>query len=139
MTPAIALALLIAWSGTPRPAVPPGPGLAPPTSEEPAARERPAPTRVSSAPEASAANPLLGEDKLRHLGMAFAVTQVAFGVTRLGLSADHARPTAIGLAAVASIGKELYDVRRGRRFDALDLAWDIVGIALGAVLIHQID
>jgi uncharacterized protein YfiM (DUF2279 family) len=85
----------------------------------------------------SRADPMIGEDKLQHLGMAFAVTEVGFGVARLGLSAQDALAAAVGAALTAAVGKEISDLREGRSFSVRDLTWDLAGIALGAVLASQ--
>jgi uncharacterized protein YfiM (DUF2279 family) len=80
----------------------------------------------------------LAEDKLRHFTMSFAVTQMAYGAARVALDPDPAAASAVGLAAILGVGKELVDRRAGGPFSARDLVWDAAGIALGLVLVLEI-
>lgn len=77
-----------------------------------------------------------GLDDARHAVVSFAAVAQGYGFARgVGLSPDGATVAALGGTALLGIGKELLDRRRGGRIEPIDLAWDALGIALGAVLI----
>lgn len=76
----------------------------------------------------------LGEDKLRHLGVAFAATTMTYAGARTLLEPGPSRVFAATAASIASVGKELHDLRTGSGFSYRDLAWDAAGIALGLAL-----
>jgi uncharacterized protein YfiM (DUF2279 family) len=79
----------------------------------------------------------LGPDKLRHFLAAFAATGYAHaGLRALDVDADGAVIGGVAFAMAASIGKEVYDVRVGRVFSLKDLAWDLAGTVLGALLVR---
>jgi uncharacterized protein YfiM (DUF2279 family) len=72
----------------------------------------------------------------RHAVVSFAAVAQGYGVGRaVGLSRDGATAAALGASVALGIGKELWDRRRSGVMSAADLAWDALGIALGAVLI----
>lgn len=72
----------------------------------------------------------------RHAVVSFAAAAQGYGVARgLGLSRDGAAVTSLVVAAALGVGKELWDVHRGDRIEPIDLVWDAVGLALGAVMI----
>lgn len=79
----------------------------------------------------------LGEDKLRHFLMSFAVTTYAYAGART--VADHEAAAAVALAAGAGagVGKELYDRAAGRPFSLRDLAADGLGMLAAWVLIRN--
>jgi uncharacterized protein YfiM (DUF2279 family) len=82
-------------------------------------------------------DPWLGPDKLRHFLAAFAATGYAHaGLRALDVDADAAVIGGVAFALAASIGKEVYDVRVGRVFSLKDLAWDLAGTGLGALLVR---
>ena len=75
-------------------------------------------------------------DDARHAVVSFAAVAHGYGVARgVGLSSDGAAIAALGVTAALGIGKELWDRRSGGRIEPVDLAWDALGIALGALLI----
>lgn len=79
----------------------------------------------------------LGPDKLRHFLAAFAATGYAHaGLRALDVDADGAVIGGVAFALAAGIGKEVHDVRVGRVFSLKDLAWDLAGTALGALLVR---
>lgn len=81
----------------------------------------------------------LGSDKLRHFLLSMAVTQFTYGGLRTASTNDDvALPIAIGVAAVASVGKEVHDVRNDGPFSLKDLAWDAAGIAIAGVLLGSV-
>lgn len=81
----------------------------------------------------------LAEDKARHLTMSFAVVQMGYGAARVGLDRKPAAAAATALSALLGIGKEIVDRRAGGPFSVRDLAWDAAGIALGLLLVREID
>jgi uncharacterized protein YfiM (DUF2279 family) len=104
-----------------------------------------APILVSSPAPAQAADtarrrvdPWLAEDKLRHFAMSFAATAFAYGGARTALDPDPAMAVAAAAALAAGIGKEVHDARAGQWFSWPDMAWNVAGVALGLVFIHQI-
>ena len=81
----------------------------------------------------------LGFDKVQHLTVSFLWTlgtQYTL-VNKASLREGQALPFSIGSSAVAGIGKEYYDLKRGNRrhFSRRDLVADAVGILLAAGLI----
>jgi uncharacterized protein YfiM (DUF2279 family) len=79
-----------------------------------------------------------GEDKLRHFFASYAVAAVGYGSARLvGIESDAALSLATGGAAVASIGKEWADVRRGGPFSLKDLVYDAAGIAVALGILRN--
>lgn len=79
----------------------------------------------------------LGADKLRHFLAAFAATGYAHaGLRALDVDADGAVIGGVAFALAASLGKEVHDVRVGRVFSLKDLAWDLAGTVLGALLVR---
>jgi putative lipoprotein len=77
----------------------------------------------------------LGEDKLQHFFLSFALTNMTYGVGRwTGMDPTAASVTAGATAAAAGIGKEIYDHQHGGRFSVKDLTWDGLGIATGLVV-----
>jgi uncharacterized protein YfiM (DUF2279 family) len=80
-----------------------------------------------------------GDDKLRHFFLSFAAANLAFGTARLaGLDRDAALPAALGTGALAGLGKEIDDARRGWHFSARDLVWDAAGLAASALLLREV-
>ncbi|MBX6363144.1 MAG: hypothetical protein IRZ00_04690 [Gemmatimonadetes bacterium] len=78
------------------------------------------------------------EDKLKHFFMAFAITSVGYGVARIAVDHGAAVGASVTAAALAGIGKELYDARHGGDASAADLAWDALGIGAGTGLVTQV-
>lgn len=81
----------------------------------------------------------LGTDKLRHFLISMAVTQFTYGGLRTASANDDvALPIAIGVAAVAGVGKEVHDVRKNGPFNLKDLTWDAAGIAIAGFLLGSV-
>lgn len=78
------------------------------------------------------------EDKLKHFFMSFAITSVGYGVARIAVDHGAAVAASAAAAALAGIGKELYDARHGGDASAADLAWDALGIGAGTSLVTQV-
>ena len=85
---------------------------------------------VDTVPPKRADDAWLAPDQLQHASMSYAVTAFSFSVT----SSESA---AVASAALTGILKEIYDVRKGRKFSAKDLIWDAAGIAIGYAIIKQ--
>lgn len=94
------------------------------------------PTRPGGPPPESDA--WVGEDKLRHLGLAFAATAMTYGTARTALDPAPSRLAAGTAAAIVSVGKEWLDHRRMGLFSYRDLAWDVAGITAGLLLAGEI-
>ena len=85
-----------------------------------------------------AADRWFGPDKAKHFFMAAFVETATFSGLRLtGMHRTPALESAIGVAAGASVGKEVYDRFSGGDPSLKDLAWDGVGMAAAGVLLHQ--
>jgi uncharacterized protein YfiM (DUF2279 family) len=95
------------------------------------AQQQPVPVHVTDA--------WLGSDKLQHLGMSFAVTAFAFAGARVaGMERDPALRVAVPVAAVAGVGKEFSDRRRGDIFSVRDLVADALGITAAFFLLREV-
>lgn len=81
----------------------------------------------------------LGADKFQHFWMSYAVTAFAFGALRAaGADSETALHAAMPVAAVAGIGKEVHDRRRGEIFSLRDLVADGLGIAAAYFLLREV-
>jgi hypothetical protein len=81
----------------------------------------------------------LGADKFQHFWMSYAVTAFAFGALRAaGADGETALHAALPVAAVAGIGKEVSDRRRGEIFSLRDLVADGLGIAAAYFLLREV-
>lgn len=81
----------------------------------------------------------LGSDKFRHVWVSFAVTSFTFaGASAAGIDGDAALTIAIPVGAIAGLGKEVHDRRRGEIFSARDLVADAVGIAAAWFLLREV-
>lgn len=104
------------------------------------------PSLRAAAPDAGPAGSLdirqnewFGNDKLRHFLMSMAFTQFMYGGLRTASADDDvALPIAIGAAAVAGIGKEMYDVRNAGPFNLKDLMWDAAGIIVAGLILGSV-
>lgn len=94
------------------------------------------PTRPAGPPAEDDA--WVGEDKLQHLGLAFAATAMTYGTARTALEPAPSRLAAGATAAIVSVGKEWLDRRRTGLFSYRDLAWDVAGITAGLLLAGEI-
>ena len=94
------------------------------------------PTRIETA--AAPADVWVAEDKLRHLGVSFAVTTMGYAGARVAMDRAPSRIAAGAVAGAVATGKEWWDLRDYGLFSVKDLAWDAVGIALGLALANQI-
>ena len=101
-------------------------------------RGDPVPRAASIPVHAVAPDRWVAEDKLRHLAMSFTVTHMAYGAARVALDPDPATASAIAIAAILGVGKEVVDRRGGGPFSVRDLVWDAAGIALGLALVREI-
>lgn len=95
-----------------------------------------APTRASD--PAPTADRWFAEDKLRHLALSFAATEMGYGAARIAVDRRTAAPLAASAAFALGLAKEVRDARAGGSFSAKDLAWDLAGVALGVALVHRI-
>lgn len=93
--------------------------------------QQPVPVQVTDA--------WFGSDKLQHFGMSFAVTAFAFAGARMaGTERDPALRVAVPVAAVAGVGKEIHDRRRGQLFSVRDLVADALGISAAFFLLREV-
>jgi uncharacterized protein YfiM (DUF2279 family) len=80
----------------------------------------------------------LGQDKFRHFWMSYASTAFSFAAARsVEIDRDVALPLSMGAAAMAGVGKELYD-RKHSFFSPRDLVADALGIAAGYFLLREL-
>jgi len=81
----------------------------------------------------------LGEDKLAHAAVSFALTTSLHASARIvGMSRDPALAVGAGVAALVGVAKEWRDRRNGEAFDVADLAFDALGIAVGMLLLTNV-
>jgi uncharacterized protein YfiM (DUF2279 family) len=108
----------------------------------------PAPAQVEATPAAAqmqqpvpiqVTDAWLGSDKFRHAGMSYAVTAFSYAAARgAGAGRDASLQVAVPVAAVAGIGKEIYDRRQGGIFSVRDLVADAVGIGAAVLLLREV-
>jgi uncharacterized protein YfiM (DUF2279 family) len=92
-----------------------------------------------SAFAAPAADAWLGSDKVPHFWMSYATTAFTFAaVSAAGGDRDAALGAGIGAGAVAGIGKEVHDWRRGWTFSMKDLVVDAVGVAAAYFFLREV-
>lgn len=96
---------------------------------------------VTAVPQ-SAATPSLGEDKLLHFGVSLSLSSAGYW---FGASITESRlaPFFIGggFALAAGLGKELWDLSGGGEAEWLDLAFDLMGSAVGLLIawtVHRV-
>jgi uncharacterized protein YfiM (DUF2279 family) len=81
----------------------------------------------------------LGSDKFRHFLLSYAVTAFTFASLRsAGARSDDALAGGMAGAAVAGLGKEVYDRRRGGIFSGRDLVADAIGITTAYFLLREV-
>lgn len=81
----------------------------------------------------------LGSDKFQHVGLSYATSAFAFAAAAAaGRDADSALMIALPVGAVAGIGKELLDLRRGGLFSMKDLVADALGLAAAYFLLREV-
>jgi uncharacterized protein YfiM (DUF2279 family) len=87
---------------------------------------------------ASENDPWFGVDKVEHFTMSFFIEGAAYAGLR-GAKLEHGASLAGASVAtlVAGLGKEFRDRRQGRGFSVRDLAWDVAGGAVGALLVSR--
>ena len=94
---------------------------------------------VAAAAQSRSGGDWLGEDKLAHAAVSFALATTLHASAR---AVGVAREPAVALggigAALAGVAKEWRDWRAGGRFEAGDLAWDVLGIAAGMFLVSHV-
>lgn len=79
-----------------------------------------------------------GTDKVKHFFMSAFVQSLSYTTLRAtGVDHDDALVTAAAATVALGVGKEVYDARAGRRFDAYDLAWDLAGVAAATAVLEQ--
>jgi uncharacterized protein YfiM (DUF2279 family) len=80
----------------------------------------------------------LGEDKVRHLSMSYALVVFGTGAARgAGIDARPAEFAAVVGAAAAGVLKEVHDRARGGIFSYRDIAWNVAGIAAGILVVRS--
>ena len=80
----------------------------------------------------------LGADKAKHFIISSFAYSVSFSSLQLLRVDDPARTTGAALgAAIAGLGKEFLDKRRGSRFSPKDLVWDGAGAILAGLLMKH--
>lgn len=82
----------------------------------------------------------LGSDKFTHIAMSFATTSFAFAAaSALADDAGDALVIAVPIGAVAGVGKEILDRRRGGVFSLKDLAADAIGVAVAWLMLREVN
>jgi hypothetical protein len=80
----------------------------------------------------------LAPDKLRHFFLSFGSTGFAFAASRAAGAGDAADWIAPAAAALAGLGKEASDHRRGWGFSLPDLLWDGAGIGTAMLILKRV-
>lgn len=88
---------------------------------------------------APAADAWLGSDKVPHFWMSYATTAFTFAAVSAA-GGDHAAAlgAGVGAGAVAGIGKEVHDWRRGWTFSMKDLVVDAFGVAAAYFFLREV-
>jgi uncharacterized protein YfiM (DUF2279 family) len=101
--------------------------------------ERPEPTVFEPRTARVTSEDWLPGDKVQHFWVSYAVTAFGFaGLTAAGAEPDDALRVAVPVAAVAGIGKEVHDRRRGGPFSFGDLVADALGVASAWFLLREV-
>ena len=80
----------------------------------------------------------VGPDKIKHFFLSAFVQSASYSALRLGgVEHDDALVTASAATLAVGMAKEVHDARSGRRFDARDLAWDVLGAAAAAAVLEH--
>lgn len=78
------------------------------------------------------------QDKMKHMVTSLGLTLMGYGAVRAtGFGHRTAAWLAVGTAAAAGVAKEIYDRTHGRPFSLRDLAWDAVGVLIGASVVDR--
>jgi uncharacterized protein YfiM (DUF2279 family) len=94
-------------------------------------QQQPVPVQVTDA--------WFGNDKFRHFWMSYGATAFTFAAVRgAGVDAETALWVSLPVAAVAGIGKEVLDRRRGGIFSVRDLVADGLGLAAAYFLLREV-
>lgn len=88
--------------------------------------------------EPKRSDPWLSPDKAKHFFLSMFVESLSFSVLR---AANTSRTGSLFGAAAAGVGfgagREIYDYYHPGTPSLKDLAWDVAGVAAGAVALHQ--
>ena len=77
-----------------------------------------------------------GPDRVKHFFLSFFVQSASYSVARaVNLGHGPALGAASGITAAAAVSKEVWDRKRGGRFDRGDLAWDAIGAGAATLLL----
>jgi putative lipoprotein len=88
---------------------------------------------------ASAQTDRFGRDKALHLTVSASLTVGGYTVLHaLDIDDSLALPVSVFAALGVGVGKELFDSVDGGQFSAADLAWDMLGITSGVLLVAAI-
>jgi uncharacterized protein YfiM (DUF2279 family) len=88
---------------------------------------------------ASAQADRFGRDKTLHLTVSASLTVGGYTVLHaLDVDDSLALPISMFAALGVGVGKELFDSVDGRQFSAADLAWDMLGITSGVLVVAAI-
>ena len=101
----------------------------------------PAPTVAccAEAPAAQSVDAWFGSDKVPHFWMSYATTAFTFAaISAAGGDTDTALMAGVGAGAVAGIGKEIHDWRRGWTFSIKDLTVDALGVAAAYFFLREV-
>lgn len=95
-------------------------------------------TQAQGSTRAEAADQWFAADKMRHFGVAFAISGLTYaGLRAVDVDRGQALAGAGAAALIAGLGKELYDKHIGRGFSIRDLVWDVAGIAAAMALLDR--
>lgn len=81
-----------------------------------------------------------GEDKLKHLGVATALSATAtYAAVEAGQDGEEAQVRGIGVVLVLGAAKEGYDSgQANNRWSWKDMAWNVVGALVGSSLVRAL-
>lgn len=79
---------------------------------------------------------LFGPDKILHFTYSAGLTGLSNHVmeSQLNLTHEKSRTISISFSMTVGIGKELFDLKKKKKFGLDDLIWDLAGIGVGYLL-----
>ena len=81
-------------------------------------------------------NSFFSADKILHFSYSAGLTGLSNHIMseQFGLDRGESRYFSISLTTTIGLSKEIFDAKRGKKFDFKDIIWDLAGIGVGYLL-----